>query len=81
MVGPALRTMTPRARVLAAVAAVTALAWSRSLGGAFLSLDDGRKREDAVKDIGALLDWIATQPHLDPERVVVSGVVKFSGFR
>ena len=23
------------------------------------------KREDSVKDIGALLDWIATQPELD----------------
>jgi dipeptidyl aminopeptidase/acylaminoacyl peptidase len=26
-----------------------------------------------VKDIGALLDWIATQPHLDASRVAVMG--------
>jgi dipeptidyl aminopeptidase/acylaminoacyl peptidase len=31
------------------------------------------KREDSVRDIGALLDWIATQPDLDPTRVVVAG--------
>jgi dipeptidyl aminopeptidase/acylaminoacyl peptidase len=30
-------------------------------------------RENSVKDIGALLDWIALQPDLDPQRVVVSG--------
>ena len=31
------------------------------------------KREDSVKDIGALLDWIAQQPDLDASRVVVTG--------
>jgi dipeptidyl aminopeptidase/acylaminoacyl peptidase len=31
------------------------------------------KREDAVRDIGALLDWIATQPDLDQNRVMVYG--------
>ena len=31
------------------------------------------KRHDSVKDIGALLDWIATQPDLDASRVVVMG--------
>jgi dipeptidyl aminopeptidase/acylaminoacyl peptidase len=31
------------------------------------------KREDSVKDIGALLDWIATQPGLDKDRVAVYG--------
>jgi dipeptidyl aminopeptidase/acylaminoacyl peptidase len=36
-------------------------------------LDDGTKREDSVKDIGALLDWIARQPDLDASRVMVSG--------
>ncbi|MCW5662738.1 MAG: S9 family peptidase [Piscinibacter sp.] len=46
---------------------------SSGYGKAFLALDDGRKREDAVKDIGALLDWIATQPRLDATRVVVGG--------
>jgi dipeptidyl aminopeptidase/acylaminoacyl peptidase len=42
-------------------------------GNYYLSLDDGMKREDAVKDIGALLDWVATQPQLDASRVAVYG--------
>ena len=46
---------------------------SAGYGKTFLSLDDGFKREDSVKDIGALLDWIATQPDLDASRVAVSG--------
>jgi dipeptidyl aminopeptidase/acylaminoacyl peptidase len=46
---------------------------SSGYGRSFLSLDNGMKREDAVKDIGALLDWIATQPRLDASRVVVRG--------
>ncbi len=46
---------------------------SSGYGKSFLSLDDGMKREDAVKDIGALLDWIATQPQLDASKVVVTG--------
>jgi dipeptidyl aminopeptidase/acylaminoacyl peptidase len=31
------------------------------------------KREDSVKDIGSLLDWIKTQPNLDAERVMITG--------
>lgn len=31
---------------------------SSGFGKTFLNLDDGLKREDATKDIGALLDWI-----------------------
>ena len=46
---------------------------SSGYGKAWLKLDNGRLREDSVKDIGALLDWIATQPDLDPKRVMVSG--------
>ena len=42
-------------------------------GQHYLSLDNGFKREDSVKDIGALLDWIATQPDLDENRVAVFG--------
>jgi dipeptidyl aminopeptidase/acylaminoacyl peptidase len=38
-----------------------------------MSLDNGFKREDSVRDIGALLDWIATQPDLDENRVAVFG--------
>lgn len=46
---------------------------SAGYGKAYLALDDGRLREDAVRDIGALLDWIATRPELDAERVGVAG--------
>jgi dipeptidyl aminopeptidase/acylaminoacyl peptidase len=46
---------------------------SSGYGSTFEHLDDQRKREDPVKDIGALLDWIATQPGLDKTRVMITG--------
>jgi dipeptidyl aminopeptidase/acylaminoacyl peptidase len=46
---------------------------SAGYGKTFLTLDNGLKREDSVKDIGALLDWIAQQPDLDASRVLVTG--------
>jgi len=46
---------------------------SDGYGKHYMSLDNGFKREDSVKDIGALLDWIATQPDLDENRVAVFG--------
>jgi dipeptidyl aminopeptidase/acylaminoacyl peptidase len=46
---------------------------STGYGKTFLNLDNGRKREDSVKDIGALLDWIPTRPDLDARRVMVTG--------
>src|SRR5439155_11367232 len=46
---------------------------SSGYGKTFLALDNGLHREDAVKDIGALLDWIKTQPDLDADRVLVEG--------
>ncbi len=46
---------------------------STGYGKTFVTLDNGMKREDSVKDIGALLDWIGTQPDLDADRVVVAG--------
>lgn len=46
---------------------------SAGYGKSFLDLDNGFRREDSVKDIGALLDWIATQSDLDSERVAVMG--------
>ena len=46
---------------------------SSGFGKTFVSLDNGRKREDSVKDIGALLDWIGEQPDLDASRVLVQG--------
>lgn len=46
---------------------------STGYGKNFLNLDNGFKREDSVKDLGALLDWIKTQPYLDSTRVMVTG--------
>ncbi len=46
---------------------------SDGYGRRFLDLDNAEKREDSVKDIGALLDWIARQPDLDAKRVAVYG--------
>lgn len=46
---------------------------SSGFGKTFLDLDNGYKREDSVKDIGALLDWVALQPDLDASRVLVVG--------
>jgi dipeptidyl aminopeptidase/acylaminoacyl peptidase len=47
---------------------------SAGYGKTFLTLDNGMKREDAYRDIGALLDWIKTQPDLDADRVMVTGI-------
>jgi dipeptidyl aminopeptidase/acylaminoacyl peptidase len=46
---------------------------SDGYGKSYLLLDNGMRREDAVKDIGALLDWIATRAELDRARVAVTG--------
>jgi len=46
---------------------------SLGYGFRFMAMDDGYRREDAVRDIGALLDWIAAQPSLDASRVAVFG--------
>lgn len=46
---------------------------SSGYGKTYLSLDNAEKREDSVKDIGALLDWVAQQPDLDASRVAVVG--------
>ena len=46
---------------------------SRGYGKTYLTLDDQYKREDSVKDIGALLDWIVEQPNLDESRIAVYG--------
>lgn len=46
---------------------------SRGYGKTYLGLDNDVRREDSVRDIGALLDWIETQPELDADRVIVYG--------
>jgi len=46
---------------------------SSGYGKTYLALDDGMLREDAVKDVGALLVWMQVQKSFDPQHVVVSG--------
>ena len=42
-------------------------------GKAFASLADGEKREDAVRDVVSLIDWIRGRSDLDEARVLVGG--------
>lgn len=46
---------------------------STGYGKSYLALDNGYNRENSVKDIGALLDWIEKQPDLDTKRIAVTG--------
>lgn len=46
---------------------------STGYGKSYVRLDNGELREDSVKDIGALLDWIAARPELDARRVMIMG--------
>ena len=46
---------------------------SDGYGKTFLTLDNGFKREDSVKDIGAVIDWIRKDAALDGERIAVMG--------
>jgi dipeptidyl aminopeptidase/acylaminoacyl peptidase len=46
---------------------------SAGYGKTFLTLDNGFKREDSVKDIGTLLDWVRSEPGLDAQRIAVTG--------
>ncbi|MEO8166919.1 MAG: prolyl oligopeptidase family serine peptidase, partial [bacterium] len=46
---------------------------STGYGKTFVKLDNGFKREDSYKDIGALLDWIKQQPDLDGDRIMITG--------
>jgi dipeptidyl aminopeptidase/acylaminoacyl peptidase len=46
---------------------------STGYGKTFLKLDNGTLREDSVKDIGGLIEWISTRPDLDASRILVTG--------
>jgi len=61
------------ADVLKATVILPNVRGSDGYGKRYLNLDNAEKREDSVRDIGALLDWIATQPGLDAGRVAVYG--------
>ena len=61
------------ANMLGATVILPNVRGSDGYGKRFLNLDNGPKREDSVKDIGALLDWVARQPNLDASKVAVYG--------
>ncbi|WP_405226570.1 S9 family peptidase [Lentisalinibacter sediminis] len=46
---------------------------SAGYGKSYLAMDNTYKRENSVRDIGALLQWIDTRPDLDADRVAVFG--------
>jgi dipeptidyl aminopeptidase/acylaminoacyl peptidase len=46
---------------------------SSGYGKEYMALDNGVLREDAVKDIGALIVWIGLQSSFDSKHVVVAG--------
>lgn len=61
------------ANILGATVILPNVRGSDGYGKRYLNLDNWEKREDSVKDIGALIDWIAKQPNLDPSNVAVYG--------
>ncbi|MBW3550720.1 MAG: alpha/beta fold hydrolase [Proteobacteria bacterium] len=75
--GQALPSFNPTAQYLANELGVAMLVpnvrGSAGYGKTYLGLDNAALREDSVRDIGALLDWIERQPELDAERVGVYG--------
>jgi len=46
---------------------------SEGYGKTFLTLDNGFQREDSVKDIGAILQWIQQDGRCDGQRIAVTG--------
>lgn len=46
---------------------------SLGFGRKFEEADNGKARIGAIKDVGGLLDWIAAQPNLDTNRVLIQG--------
>ena len=46
---------------------------SSGYGKTYLSLDNVEKREESVKDIGALIEWIKNNPKYDADRIAVIG--------
>jgi len=46
---------------------------SAGYGKSYLKLDNGFKRENSVKDIGKLIEWIENQDEFDTDRIAVFG--------
>ncbi|MBN2196665.1 MAG: S9 family peptidase [Polyangiaceae bacterium] len=66
-------------RVLGIAVVIPNIRGSAGYGKRYRHLDDGKRRFDAIRDIGAVLDWIARDPKLDAERVGVYGA-SYGGF-
>ena len=70
-------TFNPFIQFLAAEMGLAVLApnvrGSDGYGRRYLSLDDGVRREEALSDIGATLDFVASRPDLDAGRLAVYG--------
>jgi len=60
-------------RELGAAVVVPNVRGSSGYGKTYVGLDNGFRREDSVRDIGALLDWVGEQKDLDADRVAVIG--------
>ena len=58
---------------LGAAVVVPNVRGSSGYGKTYVSLDNGLNRKKSVEDIGALLDWVESQPDLDKDRIVVFG--------
>ena len=71
------RPFSPLTQYLASELGVSVLVpnvrGSNGYGKAYRAMDDGVKREQSLKDIGATLDFIASRPDLDAARVGVQG--------
>jgi len=46
---------------------------STGYGKTYVSLDNLLRREDSVRDIGAIIDWLARDPGIDRSRIGVTG--------
>lgn len=52
---------------------------SNGYGKGYLALDNGSKRWDALKDLAAAADWIASQPALSSRKIAIFGA-SYGGF-
>ncbi|MFL5424299.1 MAG: S9 family peptidase [Myxococcales bacterium] len=70
-------SFTPSSQFLANEMGIAVLApnvrGSTGYGKAYVAMDNGVRREEALTDIGATLDFIASRPDLDKDRVAVWG--------
>ncbi|MGD1839759.1 MAG: alpha/beta fold hydrolase [Thermonemataceae bacterium] len=46
---------------------------SNGYGKSYMKMDDGLNRENAIQDVGALLNWIKLQDNLDENRIAIHG--------